>query len=150
MSVIVSVYERVHLLRCALSSVMRQSHPTFEVVVVDDGSTEDIAQVVTAMKDSRISYYRQQNTGVSAARNAGVAKAVGEYVAFLDSDGEGCANWLELLCSGFDEPNVRAVCCGLDWQLPDMAWKSVMPRNLETVSKPLSAMWMKQTYTSPT
>lgn len=85
-SVIIPVYNRTDLLKRALGSVLRQDFADFEVLVVDDGSDDDIKSVVDGISDSRIHYHRQVNRGASAARNAGIDRARGEYVAFLDSD----------------------------------------------------------------
>jgi glycosyltransferase involved in cell wall biosynthesis len=87
-SVIVPTFNRAALLRVAIASVLCQSCHNLEVVVVDDGSRDATPAVVMeiAEKDKRVRYFRQKNRGVSAARNAGLAKARGQYVAFLDSD----------------------------------------------------------------
>jgi glycosyltransferase involved in cell wall biosynthesis len=66
--------------------VLRQDFQDFEVLVIDDGSAVDIKTIVDAFADPRIRYHRQSNRGASAARNAGIDRATGKYVAFLDSD----------------------------------------------------------------
>lgn len=72
----------------ALSSLQRQTHNAWECLVVDDGSADETADVVSsiAVADPRIRYLRQENRGMSAARNAGLAAAKGRYVQFLDAD----------------------------------------------------------------
>lgn len=85
-SVIIPVYNRADLLKRTLASVLRQDLADFEVLVIDDGSTDDIESVITGLSDIRIRYHRQANRGASAARNAGIDRARGNYVAFLDSD----------------------------------------------------------------
>jgi Glycosyl transferase family 2 len=84
-SVVIPTYNRADLLRATLDSVLRQEGADFEVIVVDDGSPEDLSQVVDAYR-TKVTFLRQENAGPSAARNRGVAAARGEYVAFLDSD----------------------------------------------------------------
>ena len=85
-SVVIPVYNRAELLRQALHSVLDQTEQDFEIVVVDDGSNDDPGRVVGEIGDPRIVFVRQQNRGGGAARNAGIARARGRYIAFLDSD----------------------------------------------------------------
>jgi glycosyltransferase involved in cell wall biosynthesis len=84
-SVIVPTYNRAEYLRQALSSVLDQSGVSAEVIVVDDGSTDETPHVVESYSD-RVRYVRQTNQGPAAARNHGLRLARGDYVAFLDSD----------------------------------------------------------------
>jgi len=85
-SVVVPVYNRAALLGEALRSVLAQSEQDFEVIVVDDGSADNPARTVEALADPRIVFIRQENRGGGAARNTGIDKARGRFVAFLDSD----------------------------------------------------------------
>lgn len=85
-SVIVPVYNRAQQLEAALRSVLAQTEPSFEVVVVDDGSTDSPESVIDALGDPRVVYVRQENRGGGAARNAGIDCARGRFIAFLDSD----------------------------------------------------------------
>ena len=85
-SVVIPVYNRAGTLGAALRSVLAQSDQDFEILVVDDGSQDDPKTVVDALRDSRIHFTRQANGGGGAARNAGISRAVGAYIAFLDSD----------------------------------------------------------------
>lgn len=87
-SVIIPVYNRAHLLRAALDSVLAQTEQDFEIVVVDDGSIDDPGGVVEAVGDPRIRFLRQCNRGSSHARNTGIDIARGQFLAFLDSDDE--------------------------------------------------------------
>lgn len=83
-SVIIPVYNRAAMLREALRSVEGQSRPPDEIIVVDDGSTDESGEA--ALEFEGVSLIQQPNRGISAARNAGIAKALGDLVAFLDSD----------------------------------------------------------------
>ena len=85
-SVVIPVYNRADLLRQTLRSVLAQSETDFEAVVVDDGSKDDPTSTVAAFADRRIVFVRQENKGGGAARNTGIDKARGRYIAFLDSD----------------------------------------------------------------
>lgn len=86
-SVIIPSYNRAYIVGQAIESVLRQTHEKVEVVVIDDGSTDDTATVVKAF-DDRVRYIYQPNAGIAVARNTGIAAARGEFVAFLDSDDE--------------------------------------------------------------
>jgi glycosyltransferase involved in cell wall biosynthesis len=84
-SVIIPTYNRAALLCTALDSVFAQTFTDYEVIVVDDGSTDGTAAMV-ASYGGRVRYFQQQNKGPGAARNLGAQHATGEYLAFLDSD----------------------------------------------------------------
>jgi glycosyltransferase involved in cell wall biosynthesis len=90
-SVVIPTHDRWRLLRRALTSVREQTRPADEVIVVDDGSTDQTADRI-AGEFPEVTLLRQENRGVSAARNRGVAEASGAWVAFLDSDDE----WLPI------------------------------------------------------
>ncbi|MGX1740224.1 glycosyltransferase family 2 protein [Bosea sp. NPDC055353] len=87
-SVVMPVFNRVEQTLGALDSLKRQTHPTWELIVVDDGSTEDMSLLKAAVEalGPRARYVRQDNAGPGAARNNGWGLAKGDYVAFLDSD----------------------------------------------------------------
>jgi glycosyltransferase involved in cell wall biosynthesis len=84
-SVVIPTYNRSGYVVEAVDSVLRQTYPSYEVIVVDDGSTDDTHEALEPYM-GRIRYVRQENLGEGAARNLGVSRARGEYVAFLDSD----------------------------------------------------------------
>jgi glycosyltransferase involved in cell wall biosynthesis len=86
-SVVVPAYNAATFLAETLSSVQRQTHTHWELIVIDDGSTDATSAVAAGfLADARVRYVRQDNAGVSAARNAGAALARGTYLAFLDAD----------------------------------------------------------------
>ncbi len=94
-STVIPTYNRAHLVRRAVDSALGQSRPGDEVIVVDDGSTDDTAAVLAPYAD-RIKYVRTPNGGGGAARNVGVRHATRDLVAFLDSDDEWMPGKLEL------------------------------------------------------
>ena len=86
-AVVIPVYERKELLRQAVESVMAQTEPVREIVVVDDGSEQTpAAEALEGLTDRRLILFSQPNLGVSAARNLGIKASKAEWVAFLDSD----------------------------------------------------------------
>ena len=87
-SVIMPVYKTEATVAAAIESVLAQTLADFELIAVDDGSPDKAGEVLAAYaaKDPRVSVYSQENRGLSGARNAGLDRAAGEYVTFLDSD----------------------------------------------------------------
>lgn len=87
-SVIIPTYNRTALLREAIASVQAQTFTDWELLVIDDGSTDETPETVRTIRqhEPRLRYFHQANQGVAAARNLGIAKARGTYVAFLDDD----------------------------------------------------------------
>ena len=93
MSVIIPTYQRRGYVLRAAESVLAQTYRDFELIIIDDGSTDGTEQALAGL-DSRVRYHRQENRGVSAARNAGLRLARGEIIAFLDSDNRWLPNHL--------------------------------------------------------
>lgn len=87
-SIVMPAYNAAKFIAASIDSVLAQTYPHWELIVVDDGSTDNTAAVVAAYCrcDARIRYYYQENARQSRARNQGIAKSSGEYVAFLDAD----------------------------------------------------------------
>ncbi|MGB6187041.1 MAG: glycosyltransferase family A protein, partial [Aeromonas molluscorum] len=85
-SVVIPLYNKQDFISKCIESVLTQSFPSFEVIVIDDGSLDNSEKIVKEIKDDRVRYFHQKNSGVSAARNKGIEEASGEYIAFLDAD----------------------------------------------------------------
>ena len=86
-SVIIPTYNRAGTLLAAAQSVLQQTYRDIELIIVDDGSTDDTSKVVSALQDGRVRYIPLgKNCGACAARNRGIDEAKGEYIAFQDSD----------------------------------------------------------------
>lgn len=94
-SVIIPLYNKAQYIGRCLNSVLAQSFNDFELIVVDDGSTDEGPSIVASYRDPRIRLIHQENAGVSAARNRGVVEAQAAWLAFLDADDEYFPNFLE-------------------------------------------------------
>lgn len=87
-SVVIPLYNKVKYIRRALDSVFAQTFADYEVIVIDDGSTDGSGAVVGQYRDPRLRYLAQANAGEGAARDRGIREAAGDYIAFLDADDE--------------------------------------------------------------
>lgn len=95
-SVIIPVYNSSKYIKKTIESVLCQTYSNIEVIVVDDGSSDDSVEIVNSINDCRIKIVQQSNQGPSAARNKGMDLAVGKYIAFNDADDTWVKNKLEL------------------------------------------------------
>ncbi len=123
-SAVIPAYNREKTIRRCIDSVIAQTYPVFEIIVVDDGSTDQTLAVIKQEYGSAVRIIRQNHKGAQAARNAGIRAARGEYVAFLDSDDEWLPKKIELqvqeLCK-----NADVVVSGNGYI--QMDWKSRVP-----------------------
>lgn len=112
-SVIIPLYNKAHTIVNTLKTVLNQSYKDFEVIIVNDGSTDNGVDVINQnFNDSRIKIINQSNAGVSAARNRGVKEAKGDWIAFLDADDEWLPEYLNTLISTLDNyPNAEIIGC---------------------------------------
>lgn len=85
-SVIIPLYNKENTIKYTIESVLNQSFTDFELIIIDDGSTDSSAKIVSLYEDKRIRYMCKENGGVSSARNEGVRIAIGEWILFLDAD----------------------------------------------------------------
>jgi len=123
-SVIIPTYNDAAYICQAVNSALDQTYSDVEVIVVDDGSTDDTASKLTSY-DGRIRYIYQHNQGASAARNRGLQVATGEYICFLDADDRYCAN--NISCKvAFLEQHPEYAWCYSDWAWVDEMGSTVM------------------------
>jgi glycosyltransferase involved in cell wall biosynthesis len=113
-SVVITNYNYGRYLSECIDSVLTQTYPTIDVIVVDDGST-DTSLAVLQHFSSRITIISQRNKGVSAARNAGIFKSKGEWVAFLDADDAWRPEKLQEQSEYFADSSVGMIFCGLEY-----------------------------------
>ena len=110
-SIIIPIYNTGDILYRMLESVQKQSYQDFEVILVNDGSTDDSEKIcrVFEKEDSRFHYYAQENQGVAAARNNGLQYASGDYIAYLDADDVIDTNYCEALLDACTDADI-SVC----------------------------------------
>lgn len=113
-SVIVPVYNVEKYLPCCLDSIIGQSYPNLEIILINDGSTDGSWEVCRqyADNDLRIRIFTQENQGQSAARNVGLDNAEGQYIVFVDSDDYISCRFVELLLDGLIKNDVLICQCG--------------------------------------
>jgi glycosyltransferase involved in cell wall biosynthesis len=117
-SVIVPTYNRAALVSRAIESVLDQTYDNFELIVVDDASTDDTKAIVRSYDDDRITYLcHQKNRRVSAARNTGIKHASGKYIAFLDDDDEWFSTKLKQQVNHLEAagPTVGMIYCWMEY-----------------------------------
>ena len=96
-SVIIPLYNKANFVRKTIESILNQTFTGFEIVVVNDGSTDNSLDVVNEISDPRIRIFTKENGGVSVARNFGIEKSQNEYIAFLDADDLWLPDYLETI-----------------------------------------------------
>lgn len=107
-SVVIPLYNKGKYIERSLRSVLAQEHQPLEIIIVDDGSTDESAEKISNFDDPRILLIKQENAGPGAARNAGLARARGKYVAFLDADDEWFPSFLKKGLELLEDDNARA------------------------------------------
>lgn len=114
-SAVIPTYNRVNLLRHALDSILSQSHQVNEIIVVDDGSTDNTVEKLS-IDYNTVKFLEQNNLGVSSARNLGIAKAKSTWIAFLDSDDQWNPKKIEKQIQHLSEnPELKACHTGEKW-----------------------------------
>jgi len=114
-SIVIPVFNRESLVCSTLDAVMMQEFKDFEIILVDDGSIDDVKNKLSSYIDAgAIKYYYQTNTGVSAARNKGASFSKAEYLIFLDSDDSVTENWLLEYANMIKKSNPDIIYCGIN------------------------------------
>jgi glycosyltransferase involved in cell wall biosynthesis len=119
-SVVIAAHNAARTLPSTIRSVLAQTRQGFEIVVVDDGSTDGTDEALRGVPDDRISYIRQVNLGPAAARNAGIERAAGEYVCLLDSDDLWLPDYLERMGAALEADPGAGLAYTDAWRLDDV------------------------------
>lgn len=130
-SVVIPLYNKEKQIAHTLQSVLNQTFQDFEIVVVDDGSTDESITEVEKFSDSRIRLIHQQNAGVSAARNRGIEEAKGELIAFLDADDEWKSEYLATQYHLYQKyPDCSVFACNYEFRNSDGVVTSTIIRKI--------------------
>ena len=144
-SVIVPLYNKEKFIRATINSVLQQTYKDFELIIVDDGSTDDSASVVKAIKDPRIRFVQKLNEGVSVARNTGIKESNGEWLLFLDADDELAENAF----AHFVEYAVLHQTTDVFIAEEESGLISYQYHNAKQISNPLFLSWCAKLYARP-
>ncbi|KFB02376.1 hypothetical protein IA57_01720 [Mangrovimonas yunxiaonensis] len=124
-SIIIPLYNKEHYVKNTIKSVLSQSFNDFEIIVVNDGSTDNSLEVIKTFKDQRISVFTTKNQGVSSARNYGIKKALANYIAFIDADDHWYGNHLENIAALINDfPNCGLYAMAYEKRYGDKVYKS--------------------------
>lgn len=133
------VFNRQDFIKVAIDSVIIQSFTNWELIIVDDGSTDNTAKVIKSIDDSRIRYVYQENQERSVARNNGIKKASGEYICFLDSDDYYEPNYLTSFWIVINELEVKEAFLFCDFKLKQgeniTSYHYDKPKNLSPINE---------------
>ena len=125
-SVIMPAFNAEKTIGKAIESVLHQTFPDIELLIINDGSTDGTSELVRQYSDERITLIEQLNTGLSGARNTGLENVKGEYVVFLDSDDWYECDYIEKLLSSIVSNNSQLAVCGMVFHKKDGTTDSVL------------------------
>lgn len=145
-SVIIPLYNKALTIQNTISSVLNQVYDKFEIVVVDDGSTDDSANIVSQFSDGRIRLITTQNNGVSAARNVGIEKADYDWIYLLDADDELLPNALSVFVGMVEQhKNVSFFTARSMWH----GGEKSLPVQTSVIKHTHLALWLNRVYPAP-
>jgi glycosyltransferase involved in cell wall biosynthesis len=144
-SVVIGTYNRARVVTRAIRSVLDQQGVELELVVVNDGSTDDTAKVLDELSDPRLRIVHRANGGSSAARNSGIAAATGDWVAFLDDDDAALPGWLSCLAEMTGD-GVGVVCCAAEYRSRDGALVEIARPGADSLFDNRTALFLAGTF----
>lgn len=132
-SIILPVYNCQNYISKCIESILNQTYSKFELIIVNDGSTDLTSKKILSFNDKRIKYIEQQNSGVSSARNKGIKNSLGKYVIFVDADDTLEENMLKVLYNKAVENNLDIVRANYNSVIGEKAYPSKYNLNPNTV-----------------
>ncbi len=111
-SIIVPVYNVELYIEDCLNSLLNQTYSNYEIILINDGSTDNSIEICSKYNDPKIKIFNQNNKGVSIARNVGISLATGQYIMFVDADDMVSEKYIENLIKSIEETNTDMVVCG--------------------------------------
>ncbi len=126
LTLIIPAYNNESTIQRCLSSVCNQTFSDIEIIVINDGSTDNTEEKILSIKDCRIKYFSQTNMGPSAARNKGLELAKGEYILFVDADDYLMPDMLEVLFNTAQKNNAQIVNCNIYKMHPNKSFTKVI------------------------
>lgn len=155
-SIVIPLYNKGVFIKRAIDSILSQTCENYEVIVVDDGSTDGCGDYVLAYNDTRIKYYCKPNRGVSSARNFGITKAAGEWLLFLDADDLLLPNALETFQNVIEKINQTRIVVGQSiWERSGQIMYMSLDetnsysKNIVCSNNPLFSLWLHKFYSAP-
>ena len=148
-SIIITTYNRANLISRSIESILDQTYTNWELIVVDDGSTDNTKEVISSYRDTRIKYFYKENEERSIARNFGIDKAKGQYLCFLDDDDYYLPDFLNTFFKKIltlSNP-VSALMCYEFTEYNDKRKKNFIPQSL--TDTPIRLLWNIQTSIRP-
>ena len=129
-SIVIPTYNRSHVISEAIDSIIQQSYKNWELIIVDDGSSDGTETLIRDKYDSReqISYFKIDNSGATHARNVGASHARGKYLTFLDSDDVAHVDWLAKLTNQLKLDNCALISCGVRYIKADLSEEISLPQ----------------------
>jgi glycosyltransferase involved in cell wall biosynthesis len=135
-SVVIPLYNKAAFIKYTLQSVLQQTYTDFELIVVDDGSTDNSGAAVQTISDARLQYIKTDNNGVSAARNIGISLAKSKWITFLDADDLWKPDFLAAMHNAIHKfPEYRVFSGAIEKQYPHKTLKAAYSVSGKTLHK---------------
>lgn len=149
-SIIIPLYNKEKSILDTVNSVLKQTYTNFELLVVNDGSTDNSAEVVSSFTDSRIKVVDKANGGVSSARNLGLKNSIGEWVLFLDADDRFSIDALEVFAQLILSYNKCKVIVSNYWcESTNKTVSKSYGKRERVIKNTMKSLWLREYYSRP-